>query len=245
MDFTKKNNFLGVNFNDFTADNLVHHIVNYNGEYSMLVTPNVDHVIRYNSDSSFKTIYDKADITVNDSRILNLLSKLARVDIGDVIPGSDLTKRIIETLPEKDFDITVIGCSDETISFVKAKYKLRSVNHYNPPMGFIDVDIEVGKCVDFVLANPAKLIFLCVGSPRQEILCQKLKQAGASGLALCVGASFLFLSGEEKRAPVIFQKLSLEWFFRLMQSPRRLFGRYVINGVKIFPIFIKYIHQKH
>tara|TARA_R110002124_G_scaffold68695_2_gene185528 strand:- start:13529 stop:14266 length:738 start_codon:yes stop_codon:yes gene_type:complete len=241
MDFSNKIGFLGVYFNKFTIKSLVALILGFRGRYITVVTPNVDHIVRLNSNLDFKKLYQQADITVNDSRILNLLSKIAHVDIGDVIPGSDLTRKLIENLPCNDYPISVIGASDETIKFVSDKYNLMYLHHYNPPMGFIDDAIEVNKCIDFVLNNPSKIIFICVGSPRQEILSMKLKAAGATGVALCVGASFLFLSGEEKRAPNIIQKLSLEWLFRLLQSPKRLFKRYIVDGVKIVPIFLKYI----
>ncbi|MFT6976697.1 MAG: N-acetylglucosaminyldiphosphoundecaprenol N-acetyl-beta-D-mannosaminyltransferase [Shewanella psychromarinicola] len=245
MESLTKVSFLGVNFNRFSIESLTALILNFNEKYVTVVTPNVDHVVRLNSNSDFKKVYEQADITVNDSRVLNLLSKVARVDIGNVIPGSDLTKRIVESISSKEYPITVIGCSDATIRFVTDKYRLASVNHYNPSMGFIDNDDEVDICVNFVLDNPAKLIFICVGSPRQEILSTKLKESGATGVALCVGASFLFLSGEEKRAPVFLQNLSLEWLYRLSQSPKRLFKRYIIDGVKIFPIFVSYIKNKN
>ncbi|MCT8987049.1 WecB/TagA/CpsF family glycosyltransferase [Shewanella phaeophyticola] len=241
MIFSNSVGFLGVFFNRFTIDSLISFILDFKGSYITVVTPNVDHVVRFNSNIEFKKIYQQADITVNDSRILNLLSKIARIDIGSVIPGSDLTKKLIENLPCNGFPIAVIGGSNETIKFVVDKYNLTSLHHYNPPMGFIDNEAEVGKCVNFILDNPSKIIFICVGSPRQEILSMKIKDAGATGVALCVGASFLFLSGEEKRAPQIIQKLSLEWLFRFIQSPKRLFKRYIVDGVKIVPIFLKYI----
>lgn len=241
MNLSNSVGFLGVFFNRFTIDSLVSLILDFKGRYITVVTPNVDHVVRLNSNNDFKQIYQQADITVNDSRILNLLSKIAGIDIGSVIPGSDLTKKLIESLPSNDFPIAVIGGSNETIQFVTDKYNLTFLHHYNPPMGFIDDETEVSKCIDFILENPSKIIFICVGSPRQEMLSIKLKVAGATGVALCVGASFLFLSGEEKRAPKIIQKLSLEWLFRLLQSPKRLFKRYIVDGVKIVPIFFKYI----
>ena len=92
MDFSNKIGFLGVYFNKFTIKSLVALILGFRGRYITVVTPNVDHIVRLNSNLDFKKLYQQADITVNDSRILNLLSKIAHVDIGDVIPGSDLTR---------------------------------------------------------------------------------------------------------------------------------------------------------
>jgi exopolysaccharide biosynthesis WecB/TagA/CpsF family protein len=206
----------------------------------MVVTPNVDHVVRVNKDVDFKSIYSTAEVSVNDSRVLKLLTSFfLGEDLGVVIPGSDLTKAILEKKSGSNVSITVVGCSRKTINIVKEKYSLTNVSHYNPPMGFIADEKEVKLCVDFVKSHPSDFVFLSVGSPRQEILADNLRNAGASGVVLCVGASLLFLSGEEKRAPKFFQRFSLEWLFRLIQSPRRLAKRYLVDGLSIFPILIK------
>ena len=72
-------------------------------------------------------------------------------------------------------------------------------------MGFVKDESEVQKCVDFVINNPSKYIFLAVGSPQQEIVAKAISKNGnARGLAFCIGASILFLSGSERRAPNVF-----------------------------------------
>jgi len=236
----RKSDFFGnLRFDHFSMDELVQNILNYSGSLQTVVTPNVDHVIRVNDSPELLPLYREAEISVNDSRILNKVSRLAGKNLGTVIPGSDLTNNLIEKLKDSDRAITVIGCRDESMAIIKEKYQLKNINHYNPPMGFINDEKEVAKCVDLLVKNSPSIAFLAVGSPRQEILAGKAKKAGAKGSALCIGASLMFLAGEEKRAPKIFQKLSLEWLFRLLQSPRRLAKRYLVDGFKIIPILWK------
>ena len=80
---------------------------------------------------------------------------------------------------------------------------------------------------------------LCVGSPAQELIAQELAELGCkSGIALCVGASIDFITGKSVRAPLWLQQLKLEWAYRLMREPGRLWRRYLIESPKIFRIFM-------
>jgi exopolysaccharide biosynthesis WecB/TagA/CpsF family protein len=88
--------------------------------------------------------------------------------------------------------------------------------------------------VRFVEDNPARLTFLAVGAPRQEMVAQVLAARGiAIGTGLCVGASLDFLAGVERRAPALVQQAGLEWAWRLTQNPRRLWRRYLVDDPAI------------
>lgn len=227
--------FSGIRFDHYQLADLVDFLLATH-ESKVVVTPNVDHVVRASEDSSLLELYNQADISVNDSRILKKLTALIGVDVGPVVPGSDLTRAIIEKLAGQQVPVTIIGSSSEAVAKISAKYRLQQVNHYNPPMGFINSAEEVDKCIDFICNHPTKFVFLAVGSPRQEILAQKARAAGASGIFLCIGASLMFLSGDEIRAPKIVQRMSLEWLFRMLQSPHRLAGRYFHDFLGIIPL---------
>lgn len=228
----------GLSFTEIKLSTLGSAILAGDHSGEMIVTPNVDHIVRLNNDTLFRDSYLNADLFVNDSRILRLLSSFGLNKITSLIPGSDLTKWLFEHASQNT-QFTIIGASEETISTVKSNFSLVHINHYNPPMGFIDNPSEVNKCLDFCKKNTADIYFFAVGSPRQEYLASRLKGQGVEGALLCVGASILFLTGEEKRAPTYIQKANMEWLFRLIQNPRRLAKRYLIDGMKIFPIYIR------
>src|SRR6202012_6165723 len=107
---------------------------------------------------------------------------------------------------------------------IATKYGLTNVAHYNPPMGFIKDPAAVEECLQFIeRASPFRFCFLAVGSPQQEVIAQALRARGAArGLALCIGASLNFITGLEKRARVVMQKMGLEWLYRLLEDPKRL-----------------------
>jgi exopolysaccharide biosynthesis WecB/TagA/CpsF family protein len=204
--------------------------------YGFVVTPNVDHLIRYHDDPVFRDHYRRASYILMDSRFAAKLVRLVhRVDIP-VCTGSDLTARIFSQVVRPDDRLVLIGGSEESAEEVRRRFGLRDLRHHNPPMGFIRNDAAVEECLSFIEgASPYRFCFLAVGSPQQEQVASLLKARGrARGLTLCVGASINFITGREKRAPLWMQRLALEWLYRLAHDPRRLAGRYLLRGPRIF-----------
>jgi exopolysaccharide biosynthesis WecB/TagA/CpsF family protein len=108
-------------------------------------------------------------------------------------------------------------------------------------MGFIKDATEVETCLQYIEANsPFRFCLLAIGSPQQETIAQLLKARGrAKGMALCIGASVNFLTGDERRAPQWMQKLGCEWLYRLLQDPKRLAKRYLVRGPRVFSLLRK------
>jgi N-acetylglucosaminyldiphosphoundecaprenol N-acetyl-beta-D-mannosaminyltransferase len=112
--------------------------------------------------------------------------------------------------------------------------------HYDPPMGFDADPAALRATVAFILAHPARLVFLAVGSPRQARLAAAVAATGlATGTGLCVGASLGFLAGEARRAPLRMRRLGLEWLFRLISDPRRLARRYLIDSPRVVALLLR------
>jgi exopolysaccharide biosynthesis WecB/TagA/CpsF family protein len=204
--------------------------------YGYVVTPNVDHLIRYYEDPSFRAKYRSADFILMDSRFAAGLVRLLKGVRLPVCTGSDLTAQLLAHVVEPTDRIVMIGGSNEQAQQIAATCGLTNLKHHNPPMGFIKDPGAVEECLRFIeSASPFRFCFLAVGCPQQETIAQALRaRGGARGLALCIGASLNFITGHEKRAPRWMQKLGLEWLFRLLLNPRRLARRYLIRGPRIF-----------
>ena len=204
--------------------------------FGYVVTPNVDHLIRYYEDATFRARYRAAEFILMDSRFAARLVYLLKGVRLSVCTGSDATAHLLANVIEPDDPIVIIGGSNEQAQQIAGRYGLKNLRHHNPPMGFINDPAAVETCLEFIEAGgPFRFCFLAVGSPQQETIAQALKARGvARGLALCVGASLNFLTGIEKRAPKWMQKMALEWLYRLMQDPRRLARRYLVRGPRIF-----------
>ena len=202
--------------------------------FAYVVTPNVDHLVRLSRDPGFGPLYAQAWLTVCDSRVLELLALVSKEHI-DVTAGSDLTQSLFETDIHPDEPITIIGGNPALVDGLKARYGLKHIHCYAPPMGLRNKPEEIEKCAQFVADHPARFVFLCVGSPQQEMVAEAcLKRDDCTGIGLCVGASLEFLTGKSKRAPMWMRRSRLEWLHRLMESPQRMWRRYLVDGPKVF-----------
>ena len=212
-----------------------------NHGFRFLVTPNVDHLVRVSKEPEvFNPLYEASWLSVCDSRILELLAKFSGVPLK-AVPGSDLTQQLFDNVITAEDTITIIGADVDIVETVKRKYGLTKVHHYEPPFGLRHKPSEVAKTAEFIASHPARYVFICVGSPQQEMVAKAcLDRGDCVGLGLCVGASLDFLSGKTKRAPKWMQAARIEWLHRLASEPKRLWKRYLLDGPKIFWLWAKW-----
>lgn len=210
-------------------------------QFSYVVTPNIDHLARLcaqASNADLLSVYHNAALSLCDSRILDKLFRLKGKEIKEVIPGSTLTQHLFDKVLSEDDKVLVIGVEEQYIIKLRGLYPKLKIEHINPSMGFINKADEVNRLLEQIKATNANYVFLSVGSPRQEVLANKMAAyEGIGGVGLCVGASVLFIVGAEKRAPELYQKLHLEWAYRILQDPRRLAIRYFKNFLALPAIF--------
>ena len=140
--------------------------------YAYAVTPNVDHLIRFSDDASFRDLYRTAQFVLLDSRFL---AYVLRVSAGlrlPTSPGSDVTQQLFEKVVKPDDKLVVVGGSEEQARILAKKYGLRGLRHYNPPMGFIHDPSEV-RGVSAIHRGGKPVPFLPAG--------RRLPAAGVSG----------------------------------------------------------------
>jgi exopolysaccharide biosynthesis WecB/TagA/CpsF family protein len=207
-------------------------------KYGFVVTPNVDHLIRFHDDPAFRALYGDAAYILLDSRFLSHLLSLTKRVHSKVCTGSDLTAHLFAKVIRAEDPILLIGGEACQAQSLADRYGLKGLRHFNPPMGFVRDPVAVEECLTFIESQtPFRFCFLAVGAPQQEMLAQQLKARGkARGLALCIGASINFLTGVEKRAPLWIQRTGAEWLFRLARDPRRLAKRYFVRGPRVFSL---------
>lgn len=210
--------------------------------FAYVVTPNAAHVTRINEtkDARFIAAYQAAWLTTMDSAVVRALArKTFDIDIPRA-PGSDITVDLFSRHIKPDDAITIIGGSEEMLQLLQARYGLTNVAMHVPPMGFINRPAEVEACIDFVLAHPARYLFLVTGSPRSEYLAhQILQRGGAVGTGLCVGNSLNFLTGVATRAPELFRRWGIEWLHRLIFEPKVYIRRIFVDSLPLFVTLYK------
>ncbi|MGG5822262.1 WecB/TagA/CpsF family glycosyltransferase [Falsiroseomonas sp. HW251] len=209
--------------------------------FGYLVTPNADHLVRLaRQPALYGPLYREAEWRLLDSRVVAHLARAVGLRPPPVVPGSDLTARLFAEVIRPGDPIALLGGTRRTAEAIGARFGLSALRHHAPPMGFDSAPAAFETALRFVEDAPARFVFLGVGSPRQEIVARALAARGkARGTALCVGASLLFLSGEERRAPRAVQAIGLEWAWRLAQDPRRLARRYLIEDPAILALLLR------
>ena len=208
------------------------------GPYGYVVTPNVDHVIKLMDGRVRRDVYEGADLKICDSRILAHLARLRGISLT-VYPGSDLTADLLASCASQGLTIGVFGPDQAAFDELSALYPRQRLLWIEAPMlrpGAPEWDTAVRSAAD----AEWDVLLACVSFPKQELFAHAVRAAGRrTGVALCVGASVDFLTGRQKRAPEMFQRLSLEWLHRLLSQPRRMFRRYVVEGPAIFAWFLR------
>lgn len=208
--------------------------------FAYVVTPNADHLVRLARDAPLRRIYAGAWLRLLDSRVVAGVASRLGLAVPPVAPGSDLTELLLSRFIHRGERIAIAGARPAWVPVLAARFGLAPPVHYDPPMGFDRDPRALAETVAFVLAHPARLIFLAVGSPRQERLAAAIAATGrATGTALCVGASLAFLAGAERRAPVWARNSGLEWAFRLAADPRRLARRYLVDSPRVLPMLLR------
>jgi UDP-N-acetyl-D-mannosaminuronic acid transferase (WecB/TagA/CpsF family) len=208
--------------------------------FGYVVTPNADHLVRMSRDSGLAAIYRNAWLRLLDSRVVAAIARGCGMLTPRVATGSDLTTLLLARYIHPGEQITIIGLPPFWLPALMARYGLAPPFHFDPPMGFDTDPSAFCDTVAFILAHPARLVFLAVGSPRQEYLASAVAASGqATGTGLCIGASLLFLAGAERRAPAWMQRDGLEWAYRLAHDPRRLAGRYLLDSPRIVPLLLR------
>lgn len=208
--------------------------------FGYVTTPNADHLARLHRRPELRPLYQNAMLRLLDSRVVALAARLVGLPSPHVAPGSDLTALLLGRHLVRGEHVTIVGLSPQWLPALVARCGLVPPAHCDPPIGFERDPSAMRAAVKFVLARPARFVFLAVGSPRQEMLAAAIQETGrATGIGLCIGASLEFIAGAQPRAPVWMQHAGLEWLHRLSRDPSRLAHRYLVDSPSILPMLLR------
>lgn len=214
---------------------------------SYVCISNVHMCIESYNDSSFRTVVNTADIVSPDGMPLVKALKWLYGIQQDKVSGPDLMPRLLEEASLQNLKVFFYGSTEEVLALLKIycqdKYpSLQIAGMISPPFRALTTE-EEQEYIDTINNTGTNILFVALGCPKQEKWMASMK-GRIHAVMLGVGGAFPMLVGVEKRAPLWMQQYMLEWFYRLMQDPRRLFKRYFItNNLFIYLICKEKIKQ--
>ena len=210
---------------------------------SILVTPNAGHLTNIFDNPELSEIYSTAELSLIDGWPIAVAAKNASKLKVTRVTGSDLLPELFTHLT-KDVRVGIIGGNNELLIRQSLESKFPELN-----IQVIDTSqwtnsvYDIRRLRELVQYNALSIVLLCLGHPKQELLAKELKNYDWAGSRpdwiMCVGATIDFLTGEQKRAPRFFQKIGLEWFFRLITNPKKFIQRYLNAVLPSLKLIIK------
>lgn len=212
---------------------------------SYVVAINVDVVMKIEADPYLKKIVDDADMVLVDGKPLVWISKLHEKPLKAKISGSDLVPLLCEISAKKGYSIFIIGGKDGIAAQARQRLEqklpgIRIAGTYAPPFGFENDQEELDKINRMISEAHPDLLIACFGCPKQEKWIYENIEKYDAKVSICAGATVDFLAGNVKRAPKWMSEHGLEWFYRFLQEPRRMFRRYFVDDMKIIGLIKKY-----
>lgn len=231
---------LNVEIDNISQDELLKRL-----DKGVLLTPNVDDLMKHQRDEVFHKCALNADFVVCDSKIVFLAAKFLGTPLKEAIPGSSFFPAYCDYHKNDDTKIFLLGAKEGVADIAKEKINKRIgrdivVGTYSPPFGFEKDEKECTHIVDILKKTSANVILVGLGNPKQtKWIFNYRDQLPNIDVFLALGATIDFEAGNIKRAPKIFQKFAMEWFYRLIKEPRRMYRRYFIDDIPFFWLLFK------
>lgn len=193
-------------------------------------TLNLDHLVKLREGGAFRSAYAQATFVSADGAPV---VRLARRQGAELVrtTGADLVLPLCAAAQEQGVSIHLFGSSQDSLEAASLELKRRFPRLHiaaceSPPMGFDPASPEAEAAARRIALSGAKICFLALGAPKQEIFAAHAAQKHPGVGFVCIGAALDFISGRQVRAPAFMQKTGLEWFWRFANHPRRLGLRY-------------------
>ena len=208
------------------------------GKKHYVVAINVDVVMKIEHDTYLKQITDEADMVLVDGKPLVWIAKWHKHPVKAKISGSDLVPILCERAAEKGYTLFIIGGKDGVAEQAKRNLErnvsgIRIVGTYAPPLGFEKAREELERINEMISDAHPDILIACFGCPKQEKWISENYKKYDAKVSICAGATVDFLAGNVNRAPKWMSENGLEWFYRFLMEPKRMFKRYFIDDIKI------------
>lgn len=207
--------------------------------FTQHVVVNVAKLVNMQADATLKTSVENCDIINIDGMGVVWGARFLGHDVPERVAGIDLFYELLEMSAQQGYPVFLLGAEqkivEKTAEVVKKLYPDINVAGYHH--GYFWDDEKA--IVDKIQRSKAKLLFVAITSPKKENFINQWKEQLGVSFVMGVGGTFDVCAGKTKRAPLWMQKCGLEWLYRVIQEPRRMWKRYLITNTQFFLLLIK------
>lgn len=206
------------------------------GRGGWVITPNLDQLRQYHRLSELRGMYERAELVLADGMPLLGAARLQGTPLPERVAGSELIYTLTAAAARVGRSVFLLGgnlgaAEGGAAKLLELNPGLKIAGTHFPPLGFEKDTAQMTAMIDALSAGQPDIVFVGLGFPKQERLIEILREKFPGTWFLGVGISFSFVAGQIKRAPKWVQNICCEWLHRMMQEPRRLFVRYVVNDL--------------
>lgn len=238
--------FMGITIDDLTLDEIVVNVFEMvdHRKPVQIVGVNVDQYLLVKRHEYSRKIFAEASLVFVDGKPIMYMSKLLGHPLKQRTTGPDLMENICKRGAERKYKIFLLGAgpgvAEKCGNVLMERYLgIQSVGSYSPPFGFQNDKKEIEKINFMLKESKADLLFVGMGSPKQDYFIYENMAKYQIPVSFSMGAALDFIAGNVKRAPRWMIECGLEWLYRVWQDPKRLWKRYFVHDMKIVPIFLR------
>ena len=208
----------------------------------MVFTPNVDHIVNAERSDAFRLAYRAASLSLVDGQPLVWVARRLGTPLPEKISGSDLVWPLLERAAIRDWRVYLLGggqgVAEKAATILREKLGVHLVGFAAPMIETGNHEHHLEVVAHMRHARP-DLVLVALGSPKQELLIHDIADEMRPAVFLGVGAALDFLVGAAPRAPTWMSRAGLEWLYRLIREPRRMWRRYLVDDVKFLDILLR------
>jgi len=205
------------------------------------VVVNAGKIVAMQSDLQLKQSVNESDLINADGQAVVWASKMLGKPLKERVAGIDLMENLVKLAYQKQYKIFFFGAKEEVVKAVIDEYS----NQYSSNIiagyrnGYFNKEEEQNIARE-IASSGANILFVAISSPTKEnFLYNNKSLLKTVNFIMGVGGSFDVVSGKVKRAPIWMQTSGLEWFYRFLQEPKRMWKRYLIGNTKFIVLVIK------
>lgn len=237
----EKVNLLNISIDSLQLSEVLEQLTN-----GIVFTANVDHLVKLQTDKDFLHVYNSADYKLCDSKILYYASKFLGTPIKEKISGSDLFPAFYNYhRADTKVKIFLLGAGTGVAKLAQEQINSKVgrniiIAAHSPSYGFENNVQECDRLIDKINNSGATVLAMGVGSPKQEKwICKYKDRLHNIKIFLAIGATIDFEAGKVKRSPKWMSEAGLEWFYRMMLEPKRLWRRYLVDDLPFLWLIIQ------